>query len=205
MKRTMHFEMVDPTPEKWDLYDSIVPILDKAHGKIYRTKDRRKISRISNTLSVIYVAETEAEFFNIQFEAMKIIIKHGLDFVAIKQVHEFVQIEHTFTKAYQLIKAHQTKECWDYWIGMHQLADSFAGEYGVQAERVYYPERFAILYTSRFTSWEDFAVYCWECGVLCQKHNIHIETINEIPRMYQADMFDDILDLTDSKRVRSYA
>ena len=177
----MYFEMIDPTPEKWDLYDSITPSLDKAHGKIYRTKDRRKISRIANTLSVTYVAETDAEFFNIQFEAMKIILKHGLDFCAIKQVHEFVQIEHTYSRPYQLIRDYQTKKCWDYWIEMHHLADTFAGEYGVTGERVYYPESFAILYTSRFTSWEDFANYCWECGVLCQKHNIHIETINEIP------------------------
>ena len=86
-----------------------------------------------------------------------------------------------------------------------KVVDSLGGKYGVKPERKFYPKKYALIYSARFPSWFDFSEFMWEVGRLLERYNIQNESIDEIPRIYQASLFDDILELTDSKRVRSYA
>ena len=57
-------------------------------------------------------------------------------------------------------------------------------------------------YFCNFLCWQDFSDYTFECGRIVEKHNLDVKTCEkeDIGRAYQADLFDDIIDLTDTKR-----
>ena len=211
MKKTRIFQMIDPTPARWDIYEELIPALDKSYGlhataKIKAHLARRTINQISNLLTIEYFADCEADFYQMDYDAIVIYTNAGLGFKMLSTVSETVKIEYQYTSTYHLEKAFQTQENWDRLMRVTKLVDSLAIQYGVSnPERKFYPKKYALTYTCRYTSINDFVEYNWEIGRIVERYSLHIETINEIPRMYQMDLFDDILDLTDSKRVRSYA
>jgi hypothetical protein len=211
LKKTRIFELIDPTPERWDIYESLIPALDESYGlhandRIKAHLDRRTINRTGNLLTIEFYAENESDFFQIDYDAIVIYTKAGISFKMLSTVSEEMEpIEHTYTSTYQLIESLQTQEHWDRLMRVIKIVDCMGGKYGVKAERKLYPKKFALIYSARFPSWFDFAEFMWEIGRLVERYDIQNESINEIPRMYQASLFDDILELTDSKRVRSYA
>ena len=211
MKKTRIFQMIDPTLAKWDIYEALIPALDKSYSlhsnaKIKAHLGRRTINRIGNLLTIEYYAENEADFYQMDYDAVVIYTNAGLGFKMLSTVSETVKIEYQYTSTYHLEKAFQTQENWDRLMRVTKLVDSLAGQYGVsKPERKFYPKIYALIYTCRYTSINDFVEYNWEIGRIVEKYRLHIESINEIPRMYQASLFDEILDLTDTKRVRNYA
>ena len=49
-------------------------------------------------------------------------------------------------------------------------------------------------------------MYCWEIGRIVEKYHLSIESIEDLAASnYQLDLFEDIIDLTDSRRIRNYA
>ena len=211
MKKTRIFELIDPTPARWDIYEALIPALDKSYGlhataKIKAHLDRRTINRIGNLLTIEYYADCEADFYQMDYDAVVIYTNAGLGFKMLSTVSQIEPIEFSYKSKYQLVKKYQTQENWDRLMRVTKIVDSLAIQYGVtKPEREYYPKIYALIYACRYTSINDFVEYNWEIGRLVERYNLHIESINEIPRMYQASLFEDILDLTDSKRVRSYA
>ena len=212
LKKTRTFELIDPTPARWDIYEALIPTLDLAYG-LYSTDtikahlDRRIINRIGNLLTIDFYAEYESDFYQIDYDAIVIYTKAGIGFKMLSTVSEEIEpFEHEYTSTYQLIKSQQTQEHWDRLMRVLKIVDSLAGKYGVsKPERVFYPKKFALIFTCQYISSDDLADYFWEIGRLVERYDLHHEPINEIPRIYQASLFDDILELTDSKRVRSYA
>ena len=210
MKKTRIFQMVDPTMAKWDIYEALIPALDASYGlhadaKLKVHINRRKINRLGNLMTVEYYAENESDFYQMDYDAIQIITKGGLVFKMLSTVNETVIKEHQVCDTYQLTKDSQSKLNWDRWMRVLKLFDDMCGEYGVKTERIFYPKRFALHYDCRFTSWKDFSNYCWEMGRVVEQYQLSIESIDDITAPYQLDLFEDILDLTDSKRVRDYA
>ena len=211
MKQTRTFQMIDPTPAKWDLYESLIPALDKSYGLHTHAKfkvhlNRRKINRLSNLLTIDYYAENESDFYQMDYDAIEIITKGGLVFKMLSTVTEPVFKEYQVSDTYQLLVGFQSKLNWDRWMRVLKVFDSMCKEYGVRTERILYPKRFAVHYDCYFTSWKDFSMYCWEIGRIVEKYHLSIESIEDLAASnYQSDMFEDIIDLTDSRRIRNYA
>ena len=211
MKKTRIFQMIDPTLAKWDIYEALIPALDKSYSlhsnaKIKAHLERRTINRIGNLLTIEYYAETEEDFYHMDYDAIVLYRNAGLGFRMLSTVSQIEPIEFLYKSTYQLEQEFQTQENWDRLMRVTKLVDSLAGQYGVsKPERKFYPKIYALIYTCRYTSINDFVEYNWEIGRIVEKYRLHIESINEIPRMYQASLFDEILDLTDTKRVRTFA
>ena len=211
MKKTRIFQMVDPTMAKWDIYETLIPALDKSYGlhadaKIKVHLDRRKINRLSNLLTIDYYAVNESDYYQMDYDAIEIITKAGLVFKLLSTVSEPVIKEYQVSDTYQLLVGFQSKLNWDRWMRVLKVFDTMCGEYGVRTERILYPQKWAVHYDCCFTSWKDFSAYCWEIGRIVEKYQLSIESIEDLATdNYQLDMFEDILDLTDSKRVRDYA
>ena len=210
MKKTRIFQMVDPTMAKWDIYEALIPALDASYGlhadaKIKVHLDRRKINRVGNLLTIDYYAENESDFYQMDYDAIEIITKGGLVFKMLSTVSESEIQEYHVSDNYQLMEGSQSKLNWDRWMRVLKLFDDMEGEYGVKTKRQFYPKKFALHYDCHFTSWEDFSNYCWEMGRIVEKYQLSLESIADIETTYQLDLFEDILDLTDSKRVRKYA
>ena len=210
LKKTRTFELIDPTPARWDIYETLIPSLDLSYGlhssaKIKAHLARRTINRLGNLLTIDYYAESESDFYLMDYDAIVIYTKAGLGFKMLSTVSETVKIEYQYTSTYHLEKAFQTQENWDRLMRVIKIVDSLGGKFGVKAERVLYPKKYALIYSARFPSWFDFSEFMWEVGRLVERYNIQNESIDEIPTIYQASLFDDILELTDSKRVRTFA
>ena len=211
LKKTRTFELIDPTPARWDIYEALIPSLNLSYGlhstaKIKAHLDRRTINRLGNLLTIEYYAESESDFYLMDYDAIVIYTNAGISFKMISTISEEIEpIEQTYTSTYQLIKSQQTPEHWDRLMRVIKVVDSLGGKYGVKPERKFYPKKYALIYSARFPSWFDFSEFMWEVGRLLERYNIQNESIDEIPKIYQASLFDDILDLTDSKRVRTYA
>ena len=210
LKKTRIFELIDPSPERWDIYEALIPVLDKSYGlhssaKIKAHLARRTINRIGNLLTIDYYAETESDFYLMDYDAIVIYTNAGIGFNMLSTISTEEPIEHSYTSTYQLIESQQTQEHWDRLMRVIKITDSLGGKYGVKAERVLYPKKYALIYSAKFPSWTDFSDFMWEVGRLVERYNIQNESIDEIPRMFQASLFDDLLELTDSKRVRTYA
>ena len=211
LKKTRIFELIDPTPERWDIYEALIPALDKSYGlhataRVKAHLDRRTINRTGNLLTIEFYAENESDFYQIDYDAVVIYTNAGIGFKMLSTVSEDIEpFEHTYESTYQLIKKQQTQEHWDRLMRVIKIVDSLGGKYGVKAERVLYPKKFALIYSARFPSWFDFSEFMWEVGRIVERYDIQNESIDEIPRIFQASLFDDILELTDSKRVRTFA
>ena len=202
MRKTRIFEMEDPTNEKWRIYESLLPKLDDYYGLhtnsiIKAHCDRRTINKRDNILTIIYFALTEQDFYNIDYHSIKIITQAGLVFRMINTVTEEVKQYHTSQHTWKLDDEHQTPENWDNWLLALNIVDSLGLALGIQTERKFCRRLYTINSTCRFTSWEDFALFNFQCGRIAYNSNIHSSEVMDFPRMYQADLFDDIIDLTD--------
>tara|TARA_R110002020_G_scaffold143378_2_gene315585 strand:+ start:76 stop:708 length:633 start_codon:yes stop_codon:yes gene_type:complete len=210
MKKTRKFQLIDPTPERWDIYEKIIPALDKSYGlhsdaKVLAYSDRRIIDRFNNILTIEFHAETEFDFYNIDYEAIAIYTKAGLAFKMVSCVSESVKEIYTTNVSWQLEPKWQKRETWDKWMNMLKIIDSLAGISGIRCDRKLYPELFAVTLKYTFIDWLAFSDYNFEIGRVYEKYNIQISSVDLIPEHYQANLFDDILELTDSKRIRAYA
>ena len=210
MKKTRTFQMIDPTPERWNIYETLIPELDRSYGLYADSKvkvhvDRRKINRFSNRLTIDFYADREEDFYKIDYDAIVIYTKAGLAYEMISTVSKSTIQEYDVSNTYQLLKGFQSTLNWDRWMRVLKVFDSMCGEYGVRTERILYPKKFAVHYDCRFTSWKDFSMYNWEIGRIVEKYQLSIESIEDLATNYQLDMFEDILDLTDSNRARKYA
>ena len=211
MKKTRVFQMIDPTPERWDIYETLIPALDKSYGLHAEAKlkvhiERRKINRLSNRLMIDFYADREEDFYKIDYDAIVIYTKAGLAFEMISTVTESVIKEYQVSNTYQLLRGFQSSANWDRWMRVLKVFDSMCGGYGVRTERILYPKKFAVHYDCYFISWRDFSMYCWEIGRIVEKYHLSIESIEDLAASnYQLDLFEDIIDLTDSRRIRNYA
>tara|TARA_R110000824_G_scaffold315966_1_gene503124 strand:+ start:711 stop:1367 length:657 start_codon:yes stop_codon:yes gene_type:complete len=205
----MNYKMIDPTPEKWDIYDALIPQLDhnafRDSGVPFAHLERRTIDKISNHLSVSYWAESESDFFNIKLNAMKIILTAGLDFIAVNETINLIPIEHTVMRTCQLAEHQRNMKTWDNFISLCSIVDNIAGELEIKNNRILTPKYYAIVNTSRFLNWSDYATYNFRIGGLFEKNNIKVDMVENFPKIYQGDLFDDILDLTDTTRDRMFA
>ena len=207
MKKTRVFELLDPTPEKWNIYESLIPALNKSYGfhcdyKIKGHLERRKICRVSNLLTIDFYAETDKAFYHIDYEAIKMFAKAGIEFKMISTFSEYPIQEQEFIGQYQLEK--QNQDTWDLWMFVADVFDLLSGKYGVKNTRVLFRKHYAMELYSKFLSWRDFSDYTFECGAISAKHHLKILPVMkcDIGRAYQADLFDDIIHLTDPKRIR---
>ena len=205
MKKTRVFELIDATPEKWEIYESLIPALNASYGfhcdlKVKGHLDRRTICQFSNQLTIDFYAETDEDFYNIDYEAIKIYATAGLVFKMLSTVDEVQFVEQEYIGVFQLVK--QTENQWDLWMHVIGILDLIQGKYGVKMVRVFHHKKFAIEYFCTFLSWKDFSEYLFECGRITEKHKLDIMPvlIEDIGRAYQAELFDDIIELTDTKR-----
>ena len=210
MKKTRKFQLINPTLERWDIYEKLIPALDKSYGlhadaKVLAYSDRRIIDRYNNLLTIEFHAETEEDFYNIDYEAIAIYTKAGLAFKMISCVSEVVKEIYATNASWQLEPNWQNFETWDKWMEMLKIIDSLCGVNGIRCDRKLYPELFSVTLKYTFTDWLTFSDYNFFIGRVYEKYNIPITSVNLIPESYQANLFDDILELTDTKRVRAYA
>ena len=211
MKKTRIYQMIDPTMAKWDIYDTLIPALDKSYGMHADAKfkvhlNRRKINRLGNLMTVEYYAENESDFYQMDYDAIEIITKAGLVFKMLSTVSESAIQEYQVSDTYQLLRGFQSSANWDRWMRVLKVFDTMCGEYGVRSKRILYPKKFAVHYDCYFTSWKDFSMYCWEIGRIVEKYALSIESIEDLAASnYQLDLFEDIIDLTDCRRIRNYA
>ena len=211
MKKTRIFKLIDPSEKRWDIYESLIPLLDKSYGlhadaSVKVHIKRRKINRFSNTLTIDFYADREEDFYKIDYDAIVIYTKAGLAFEMMSTVSESEVTEHQVSNTYQLLKGYQSSLNWDRWMRVLKVFDTMCGEYGVRTERIFYPQKWAVHYDCYFTSWEEFSMYSWEIGRIVEKYQLSIESIQDLAvSNYQLDLFEDIIDLTDSKRIRDYA
>tara|TARA_R110000824_G_scaffold397960_1_gene601305 strand:+ start:165 stop:797 length:633 start_codon:yes stop_codon:yes gene_type:complete len=205
MKKTRVFELLNPTAEKWDIYEALIPALNSSYGhhcslKVRGHLDRRRIDRLTNLLTIDFYAETEQDFYNIDYEAIKIYTNAGLVFKMLSTTNEIKLIEQQYSGQYQLVK--QTENNWDLWMHVCGVLDLIQGKYGVKVSRTFYRKQFAMEYFCSFLNWQDFSDYTFECGRIVERNKLNVITCEkeDIFTAYQADLFDDIIDLTDTKR-----
>ena len=200
MRTTVKFRLEYPTREKWDLYISLIPKIDR----IMLENDVELLKRIPKELH--FTTEELLNYSNEEYytqtvmELTKFTNSHKLFFKLIKKIDEPSQEGFKTTITLRLRDGYRTQNNWENLIKkMPAVKDSCAFN-GVHISRELDLNNYSVRSTAYYKRTQEIVNAFFVSGWIYGQSNINLEISEIFEESYSLDLIKDIKKITKKKR-----
>ena len=202
MRTTVKFLLEKSTSEKWDLYISLIPKIDR----IMRENDVELLKRITEelhfTTEELLNYSSEESYTQTVMELTKFTNSHKLYFKLVRKIDEPSPEGFKTTLTLRLRDGYRTQNNWDKWIKKMPVVKDYCSFNGVHLARELDTKNYSVRSTAYYKRPHEIANAFFVSGWIYGQSNINLEISEIFEEMYSLDLIEDMKKITNKKKRR---
>ena len=202
MRTTVKFRLETPTREKWDIYISLIPKIDR----IMRQNDVELLKRLTEelhfTTEELLNYSNEESYTQTVIELTKFTNSHKLLFKLIRKIDEPSPEGFKTTLTLRLRDGYRSQTNWDTWIKKMPAVKDYCTLNGVHLSRELDMKNYSVRATAYYNRPHEIATAFFVSGWIYGQSNINLEIADIFEETYSLDLIEDMKKITNKKKRR---
>ena len=202
MRTSIKFALKNPTREKWDLYITLIPKIDKIIRNSGVELLSRKLQERGYLIFVEDEYQDEEKYLQMTFDIINLTNSHKITFNVLEKFNHPNPQGFKTSLTLRLREGYRSKENWEKWLDKMPDISEACMFHGVYLSRELDMKNFSVRTTAKYSKQSEIASAFFYSGWIYGNLNIPLEISDIFEESYSLDLIEDIKQITNNRNNR---